>query len=119
MVHSRFTLASLLLVVGALLAFVLTAPAGAASTRHCSGSYGGGFFHGITARGVSCATARGVTRTWVKRSGFETASFPRHGGNFRVRRFSCRLHEPSGGSETGAITCTASDGDRVRFIGHP
>ena len=65
---------TLLTAVAVLAAAAVAAPSttGAASVyKSCSGSYGpsgqagGGFYRKITAKRVTCATARSVTKAWV------------------------------------------------------
>jgi hypothetical protein len=86
------------------------APTAGAATA-CSGTLRGGFFNHITAVGVSCAEARGVVRRWIRASGLEE-------GITEFGAWTCRLVVHQGAENPyGVISCHASGGRRVRFLG--
>jgi hypothetical protein len=86
------------------------APTAGAATA-CSGTLRGGFFNHITAVGVSCAEARQVVRRWVRASGLDE-------GITEFGAWTCRLVIHQGAENPyGVISCHASGGRRVRFLG--
>jgi len=92
-----------------------TPSAGAASA--CSGTVLGGFFNHITAVGVSCAEARRVVRRWIRASGFRDDPEGAEGIT-EFGDWACRLAIHQGSENPyGVISCHASGGRRVRFVG--
>lgn len=110
------------LAAAAIAAAALAPASGARSVyRPCSGSFGpqgqpgGGFYRAITAKRVTCDTARAVTREWVlaHRSGRTNPTRRRV-----VRGFSCTGTVPARNSLR--ILCVREGGKRaVRFAGSP
>jgi hypothetical protein len=94
------------------LAKAIAPTAGAA--RACSGSIRGGFFNHITAVEVSCSEARAVVRLWIRASGFPDTDE----GITGFGDWTCRLAIHQGSENPyGVISCHASGGRRVRFLG--
>jgi hypothetical protein len=86
----------------------------------CRGTYGGGFYREISMTNTSCDKARGVVRSWVRRSGFGKPN-PKFRKRLDVGAYRCTLAH-FGGRKEGAydrITCKASKGRRVKFYGSP
>jgi hypothetical protein len=88
--------------------------------KPCRGTYGGGFYREISATKTTCDKARGVTRSWVKKSGFGQPR-PKFPKRLTVGVHKCTLQH-FGGRHEGAydrVTCKASKGRQVRFYGSP
>jgi hypothetical protein len=94
------------------LAKAIAPTAGAA--RACSGSIRGGFFNHITVVEVSCSEARAVVRRWMRASGFPDTDE----GITGFGDWTCWLAIHQGSENPyGVISCHASGGRRVRFLG--
>ena len=116
-----------MLAVVAVAVLVGAAPAPAAGGyRACAGGYtpegkppqngNAPFFRRIRARKVSCASARRVTKTFIKRYGGRSHVTLRAAG----RTWHCDLHFRSTPfAETAHPVCAARGGRRVRFYGAP
>jgi hypothetical protein len=96
------------------------APASAASFKPCSGSFqpngtpGGGFYGKIKAKGVTCPTARTVTRAWVKRMA-SGATLPT--AKVTVLGYTCR---GKSGNNSLDVLCSRAGGTKaVKFHGQP
>ncbi len=115
---------TLLTAIAVLATVAVAAPSttGAATVfKPCSGSFGpqgqagGGFYRKITAKRVTCATARSVTKAWVvaHKSGSTNPT-----KKSVVKGYSCTGTAPAENSLK--ILCVRDGGQKaVRFIGSP
>jgi hypothetical protein len=101
-------------------------PAAAARFHACAGTFapdgtaGGGFYGHIRAKRTGCATARSVTRAWVRYEAMTDGANPT--GRVRIRGYSCRGRTVSlaPGDLEGGLSVLCTRGHRaVSFLGHP
>lgn len=113
-----------MLIILAVAATVLAAPASGAAYRSCPGGFDpdgskGDFYGQIRAKGVTCATAKSVVRAWVKFQNMTDGANPT--GRVTIKRMRCsgraveRKGDPNGGL---AVACVKGK-TAVRFYGHP
>ena len=103
-------------------AFAAPSTTGAAAVfKPCSGSFGpqgqagGGFYRKITAKRVTCTTARSVTKAWVV-AHKDGSTLPTK--KIAVQGFSCTGTVPAENSLR--ILCVRDGGKKaVRFLGSP
>jgi hypothetical protein len=98
-------------------AAILLLPAAApAATTSCSGSVSSGFFTHIKATNVTCPVAKGVIRSWIKKSGFGHVDPP---PKVTVGDYTCTNKFESSQGEDGKLTCKASGGRKITAVGSP
>ena len=111
-------------IVAAALPLVVCAAAPAASYKSCSGGFNpdgskGSFYMKIRAKGISCATAKSVTKAWVKYEASTDGANPT--AKVKIKGYTCSgkavksASDPEGGL---AVVC-AKGAKAVRFTGHP
>lgn len=115
------TLLTALAIVATTAVAVPSTTGAAAAFKPCSGSFGpqgqagGGFYRKITAKRVTCATARAVTKAWVvaHKSG---STLPTK--KSIVQGYSCTGTAPA--ENALKILCVRDGGRKaVRFVGSP
>ena len=106
-------------------ACVCAAPTAAgAAYKPCPGGFDpdgskGDFYAQIRAKGVSCSTAKSVTRAWIKHQNMTDGANPT--GRVKIKGMRCtgkaikKAGDPNGGL---AVTCVKGT-TAVRFYGHP
>lgn len=113
----------LVLLVVAACGFVAM-PASAAGYKSCAGGFDpdgsrGDFYAKISAKGVGCATAKSVTRAWIKHQNKTDGANP--AGRVTIKGMRCtgkavkHAGDPNGGL---SVTCVKR-ASVVRFYGHP
>jgi len=101
-----------------------SAAAPAASYKSCSGGFNpdgssGSFYRKIRAKGISCPTAKGVTKAWVKYEASRDGANPT--AKVTVKGYKCSGKSvKSSGDDEGALAVICAKGSKaVRFTGHP
>jgi hypothetical protein len=115
-----------LLIVAAIAVLPLFAAHGApaASYKSCSGGFNpdgskGSFYRKIRAKGTSCATARSVTKAWVKYEAMHDGANPT--AKVTIKGYKCAGKSvKSSGYSDGALSVLCTKGTAaIRFTGSP
>jgi hypothetical protein len=110
----------LIVLATAALPLMLSAAAPAASYKSCSGGFDadgskGSFYTKIRAKGLSCPTAKSVTKAWVKYEASTDGANPT--AKVKVKGYSCTGKALKG---AGALSVVCVKGKAaVRFTGSP
>src|SRR3954453_19912349 len=96
----------------------------AASYKSCGGGFNpdgskGSFYRSIRAKGISCATAKAITRAWVRYEAMHDGANPT--GKVRVKGYRCsgKASKSSGDGGSALSVVCVRGAKAVRFLGHP
>lgn len=114
----------LIVLAAAVVPLALSAVAPAASYKSCSGGFNpdgskGSFYMKIRAKGLSCATAKSVTKAWVKYEASTDGANPTAKVTIKGYKCSGKALKSSGDSEGALSVVCAKANKAVRFTGHP